>query len=416
MREFFPHRIHTQKLFCCRCRQVLDHGVYAREPYSTYGGMKPHLPLLCMCERCSAAFVGFSNEFAFSRPADAGDYTGIYGYSRISPGNWLYFKESVKPGKVKSYFKTNDQEIVVVSYDGGQDMKFVFDHPAPVHEKSAEGYRLLPVQSAQTLLGDNVYHTLRDKFGVAVGLVKDNDKDKLATLLEDGSVLFITLPEPAQNVPNDKLSEVVRNKLRQLFPDDAGRVSVTVGQGVVYLDGLVKSVMMKRSLRACVNSMPRVRGCVDFTKVIAEPGMTDKRIENGIFMLLESFGRNVFDYKVDVVNGKGNVSLCCIEGLCPKDLENRIAEVPGLQDLNFSMVTLPEREMQNRETCLEMEHSYSLNSLLQGAKIKVSFVDNKYLLEGRVHSAFQKQIALVNAVKMTLSTAVENRLRVAGNL
>ena len=311
MRNLFPHRIHTQKLFCCRCRQVLDHGVYAREPYSTYGGMKPHIPLLCMCERCSAAFVGFSNEFAFSRPADAGDYTAVYGYSRISPGNWLYFKESVKPGKVKSYFKTNEQEIIVVSYDGGQDMKFVFDHPAPVQEKSAEGYRLLPAQSAQTLLGDNIYHTLRDKFGIAVGLVKDGDKDKLATLLDDGSVLFITLPEPAQNIPNDKLSNIVLNKLRQLFPDDVSRVSVTVGQGVVYLDGLVRSVMIKRSLRACINSMPRVRGCVDFTKVIAEPGMTDKRIENEIYMLLESFGRNVFDSKVEVANGKGSVSLCC---------------------------------------------------------------------------------------------------------
>ena len=416
MRNLFPHRIHTQKLFCCRCRQVTDHGIYAREPYSTYGGMKPHIPLLCVCNRCQAAFVGFSNEFAFSHPSDAGDYTGVYGFSRISPGSWLYFKESVKPGKVKSYFKTNDQEIVVVSYDGGQDMKFVFDHPAPVREKSAEGYRLLPVQSAQTLLGDGVYHTLRDKFGVAVGLVKDGDKDKLAILLEDNSVLFITLPETAQNIPNDRLSQLVLNKLRQLFADDVSRVSVTVGQGVVYLDGLVKSYLIKRSLSACVNSMPRVRGCVDFTKVIVEPGMTDKRIESGIYMLLESFGHNVFDYKVEVEGGKGNVSLRCIEELCPKDLESRLAEIPGLQDLNFSMVTVPEKDLENRETCLEMEHSYSLNSLFQGARIKVSFVGSKYLLEGRVHSALQKQIALVNAVKMTLSTSVENRLRVAASL
>ena len=87
-----------------------------------------------------------------------------------------------------------------------------------------------------------------------------------------------------------------------------------------------------------------------------------------------------------------------------------------MQDLNFSMVTVPEKDLENRETCLEMEHSYSLNSLFQGARIKVSFVGSKYLLEGRVHSALQKQIALVNAVKMTLSTSVENRLRVAASL
>ena len=45
-------------------------------------------------------------------------------------------------------------------------------------------------------------------------------------------------------------------------------------------------------------------------------------------------------------------------------------------------------------------------------QIKVSYIGNKYLLEGRVHSAWQKQMAFVNAVKMSLSTSVENRLRV----
>jgi hypothetical protein len=257
-----------------------------------------------------------------------------------------------------------------------------------------------------------VYHAIRNQFGVAVGLVKDGDKDKLAVLLEDASVLFITLPQTAQNLPNERLCEVVQNKLQQLFAEDAGRISVTVGQGIVYLNGLVKNFSIKRSLRACVNSMPRIRGCVDFTKIIPEPGMTDSLIENRVYTLLESFGRNVFDYKVSVVGGKVSVSVCCFEDSFPRDLENRIAEIPGVVDLAYSMVTIPEREMQNRNECLEMEESYSLNSRFQGAKIKVSYVENKYLLEGRVHSAWQKQMAFVNAVRMSLSTSVENRLRV----
>lgn len=412
MRNLFPHRIISQQLFCCRCRKVMEHGVFAREPYSTYGGMKPRIPLLCVCEHCQSAFVAFSNEFAFSHPTDAGDYTKVYGNSRIAAGNWLYFRGAPKPGIVKSIFQTADKEVVVMNYDGGPDKKIELERVHEIDEKSPEGYRLLPAQSAQTLLGDHVFHAIRNQFGVAVGLVTDGSKDKLAVLLEDASVLFITLPENAQNIPNDRLSEIVQNRLRQLFPDDMRRVSVTVGQGIVYLDGLVRSFQVKRTLQACINSMPRIRGCVDFTKIIPEPGITDAHIENRVYTLLESFGRNVFNYSVDVSQGKVRVSLFCFESTRPKDLENRIAEIPGVQDLAFSMVAVPESNLQNSDICEDMERAYSLNPRFQGAKIKVSYVDDHYLLEGRVHSSIQKQFAFVNAMKKAFSTSVENRLRV----
>ena len=412
MRNLFPHRIHSQRLFCCRCRQVMDHGLFAREPYSTYGGMKPRIPLLCVCEQCQSAFVAFSHEFAFSHPADAGDYTKIYGYSRIAAGNWLYFKKAPKPGVVKSIFQTADKDVFIINYDGGPDKKVELERVHEIDEKSPEGYRLLPAQSAQTLLGDYIFHAIRNQFGVAVGLVTDGSKDKLAVLLEDASVLFITLPENAQNIPNDKLSEVVQNRLRQLFPEDMRRVSVTVGQGIVYLDGLVRSFLVKRTLQACINSMPRIRGCVDFTRILPEPGITDAYIENKVYMLLESFGRNVFNYNVEVLQGKVRVSLFCFDEARPKELENRIAEIPGIQDLTFNMVAVPESKLENGSACEEMERSFSLNPRFQGAKIKVSYVDDHYLLEGRVRSSIQKQFALVNAMKKAFSTSVENRLRV----
>ena len=389
----------------------MEHGLYAREPYSTYGGMKPHVPLLCVCEKCKAAFVAFSNEFAFSHPADAGDYTKVYGYSRIAAGNWLYFKGTLKPGIVKSIFQAPGKEIVVVSYDG-VDKKIELDSNCKIDEKSPEGYRLLPAQSAQALLGDKVYHALRDKFGVAVGFVKDGDKDKLAVLLEDSSVLFITLPQMAQNVPNDKLSEIVRNKLLQFFSEDARRVSVTVGQGIVYLDGIVKSFAVKRSICACINNMPRIRGCVDFTRIIAEPGITDSWIENKVYLCLESSGNNVFNYKVKVNQGCVNVSLCCLEESVPRDLETRIAEISGIQDLSYTMVAVKASNIQNRDICDELEQFFLNNHRFLDARIKVSYVDGRFLLEGRVHSSLLKRFALVNVMKKVFSTSVENRLRV----
>ena len=112
--------MYSQRLFCRRCQTVVEHGIYAREAYSTFGGMDPHIPLLCCCETCGTMFVAFSNEFVFcNRDYVNRDYTKIYGYNRIKAGDWVYFKGSPKPGFVKSIFQTPDKLILVITYDGG---------------------------------------------------------------------------------------------------------------------------------------------------------------------------------------------------------------------------------------------------------------------------------------------------------
>ena len=93
-------------------------------------------------------------------------------------------------------------------------------------------------------------------------------------------------------------------------------------------------------------------------------------------------------------------------------METRIAEIPGVQDLDYSVVYLSESGVQNQDVCDELEQSFLNNPRFQDAKIKVSYVDDHYLLEGRVRSSLQKQFALVNVVKKVLSTSVENRLRI----
>ena len=107
------------------------------------------------------------------------------------------------------FFQGPQKEIVVVNYDGGPDQKFELPKIVVNREDAPGGYRLLPVQSANTLLGDHIYHAIRNKFGTAVGLVNDGEKDKLVVLLEDGMLVFITLPPLAQNLPNEKLCAIV---------------------------------------------------------------------------------------------------------------------------------------------------------------------------------------------------------------
>ena len=128
--------------------------------------------------------------------------------------------------------------------------------------------------------------------------------------------------------------------------------------------------------------------------------------------ILETPGVRVFDYGVKVEQGKVTVTASCFEDYDLKELERRITEYPGVQELVFSLNVLPMDAMPNRELCEEIERSLETSTLLSGAKIRVSFVRNKFLLEGRVSSNFQKQLAFLSTMRATKSPSVENKLRI----
>lgn len=411
MRSQFPHRLYSQRLFCRRCQKVTEHGIFAREAYSTFGGMDPHIPLLCSCDACGTIFVAFSNEFVFcNREFVNTDYAKIYGYNRIVAGNWIYFKGSPKPGVVKSVFQSPDKQIIVVNYDGGPDQRIERPKIDIEYEESPEGYRLLPIQSAQTLLGDCIYHAIRDQFGIAVGLVNDGEKDKLVVLLKDKTLVFITLPPLSQNLPNDKLCSIVQNKLAQVFPEHCTRVSVEAGQGIVYLNGLVKNLSIQRAIVKCVNAIPKVRGCVDFTRVETSSFTTDAVIEKTVYEQIESSVTRLFDYKVNVSDGKVQIEASCYENERPKDLENRVAEIPGVRDLICLVSEI--YEPINVELCKKVESEISASTFLRGANIRVSCNNRRFLLEGSVQSILQKELAFATVLKNVKTTSIENRLRI----
>jgi len=412
MRIQFPHKLYSQGLFCCRCQKVREHDIYAQENYTTYGGLEPHIPVLCSCTRCTSLFVAFSNEFCFcSKEHINSDYAKVFGFNRVSAGNWLYFQGTVKPGLVKSIFQGPDKDLIVLNYGSGPDQKVECPKVNVQTEDSPDGYRLLPAQSAHTLLGDQVFHTIRNQFGTAVGLVNDGEKDKLVVLLKDKTLLFITLPLQAQNEPNEKLSQAVLGKVRQLFPQESSRVSIEVGQGIVYLKGLVRNLSIKRGLKACINGLPKVRGCVDFTRIQTDSYITDTQIERSVFALLESPSMHLFNYDVKVLFGKVEVSAFCYEKHYSKELENKIAEISGVLALHCSISIVPANQIENEMLCREIEADLAMHSLLQGALVKVSCMNKKFILEGHVRSVIQKQAAFLSVVKRAKTASVENRLK-----
>ena len=106
------------------------------------------------------------------------------------------------------------------------------------------------------------------------------------------------------------------------------------------------------------------------------------------------------------------MTLSCFESNFPKDLEKRIADLPGLQDLSLSITRLPENTSDSQVMCRVIEKELGENSRLAGAIIRLNYFNNKYVMEGRVSNSFQKQWALINAVKMMRTAAIDNRLRV----
>ena len=325
-------------------------------------------------------------------------------------GNWIYLKGSPKPGVVKSIFQSPDKQIIVVNYDGGPDQRIERPKIDIEYEESPEGYRLLPIQSAQTLLGDCIYHAIRDQFGIAVGLVNDGENDKLVVLLKDKTLVFITLPPLSQNLPNDKLCSIVQNKLAQVFPEHCTRVSVEAGQGIVYLNGLVKNLSIQRAIVKCVNAIPKVRGCVDFTRVETSSFTTDAVIEKTVYEQIESSVTRLFDYKVNVSDGKVQIEASCYENERPKDLENRLAEIPGVRDLICLVSEI--YEPINVELCKKVESEISASTFLRGANIRVSCNNRRFLLEGSVQSILQKELAFATVLKNVKTTSIENRLRI----
>ena len=181
------------------------------------------------------------------------------------------------------------------------------------------------------------------------------------------------------------------------------------GQGIVFLKGLVKNYSLQQAMDACVSALPRVRGCVNFTKIQVSPFITDSEIENAVYELLEAPGMHLFDYKVSVSGGKVQVEASCYSGERPKDIEMRLGEIPGVRDLICLVSEIS--DPMNVELCREIETELSMNSLLHGTSIRVSCNNKKFLLEGRVQSTIQKQLALFTLLKKAKTTAVENRLR-----
>ena len=412
MRKAFLYHIESKSLFCRRCQKVCHHKLFAREPYSVCGGVRPHIPLLCSCDVCSIYFIAFSQEFSFFCDSHKSEYTKILGYNRIIPGNWLYIKGTARPGKVKGVFHSATEEVIIVSYNNGPDEKIERPFNEDELEKYPQGYRLLPAQSGQTLIGDPIYHVLRDMFGLSVGIVNDGEKEKHAILLENNTLLFITLPEAYQTAPNAQLQEQVRLKIKNVFPELIPHLSYNVGQGIVFIKGNVPNIRIKKEIRQLLESIPSVRGCVDFIEVQPTVSISDTVLKSKVLSILEDLTLPIFDYNITVENAKVTVRSYYHFETTPADLERRLEIVEGIRELSLLLELAPTETNTHKMLCINASRALKDHPKLKGTCIRVSCNGKKMILEGRVHSIMQKSQAYFTAMRSTKKISIDNKLRI----
>ena len=413
MRQYFPYRLYSQQLYCRQCRQAVRHDICAMEEYSTYGGLDRGIPLLCVCTHCGTIHVAFSQEFAFGRKDEAhSEYAKVYGHNRIFPGDWLYFDGATRPCIVKSFFQSRDREVVVYKRNGMPDEKYEGPKIPISHEVAPEGYRLLPAQCVNTLLGDHVYHVLRKQFGVAVGVVKDDTKDKLVVKMDDGLLVFMSYPRYAENPPNDEVVSVVRKRLEILSSGLSEDITIEAGQGIVYLRGFVNSLATKRAIQTTVGEIMGLRGCVNMVRVRKNSKMTDGDLERRIWDVLDDVAHPIFKYSVKVKSGAAKVTFYYEDEVYPEELKARIESIPGIVSLNMHGTAILKKNLGKQDLCRKIMDKLASYRFLKNSFVHVTYVGKRFLVEGRVRNIIQREFALLAVAGFARSVAVGNRLRI----
>lgn len=413
MKQSFLSPITSKKLFCRRCQVVSDHKLMAQDAYSISGGMQPHIPLLCSCKICGTYFIAYSQEFNFFCDSHKSEYTKILGHNRIQPGNWLYIKNKERPGKVKSVFKFPKEELITISYQNNYEEQIKHPISNNIKEVSSNGYKLFPAQTGQALIGDHIYHTRRELFGEVVGKVLEAEKEKLAVLLENKTLLFITLPEKYQAPPKNQLLDFISHKISKAFAPYHQQLNIQVSQGIVCIRGSMPSLALKNKLKLFIKNIPSLKGCINLVEVQPLKPISDTIIKARVLTILEDLSIPISNYEVSVQNAVVQIKCCYHNCSTPTDLEQRIEQIEGIKELNLILDFMPVQPLFQEKWFQNAEKALHKNPKLEGSKIRISYHGKKILLEGNVHSLFQKSRAYIATMLSTKKISIENKLRIS---
>ena len=410
MLRYWIHLLQEKRLYCSTCNAITSHRILAREPFSIHAEIPPEIPLVCQCKICESFVIAFSHEIFFGTKNAKAEYAKLLSQNRLAPGDWVYVDGKQRPSLVDAVYKTQTEEIIDVEYDG-QKEKLKRSILTQFNEKAPFGFRLLPAQVGETLLGDPIYHVLRKMIGVAIGSVFDKDVKKLVVQLENGKIVFITLPDEFQPLPDSILLRRLTERVQQRFPNLGNSIRLNVVQNVVYVYGSVSNLPDKEAIARFVKMQPNFRGVVDMLSVycVGSP-VSDEEISREAFRILENEKSPFFCNEVHVKENVLYINAYYFADAHLEKIKSDLHHILGLRDLKLELeeVPLPPPTMRKRAEILLA----TLKAKYTDCNFQVIPLSEGILVEGSVKNIWQKGAVNIFILQNSKGLKINTRLRV----
>ena len=165
-------------------------------------------------------------------------------------------------------------------------------------------------------------------------------------------------------------------------------------------------------MNACINDIAGLRGCVNMVRVRKNSKFSDNDLERSVWNVLDDFSNPIFKYNVKVKSGAAEVTFFYEEDVYPTELKSRIESIPGIVSLNMRGMAILKKNLGKQDVCRKIMDRLSSLRFMNNLFVRVTYVGNRYLVEGRVKNLLQRELALLAVAGLSRSVSVGNRLRI----
>lgn len=418
MLRSWTYKLIEKKFYCAECSAISTYSIYSREPFSVHAGVPFGIPLVCRCKLCETFFVAFSQELYFGKPSFNAEYAKLLSQNRIAPNDWVYVDGKTRPGCVAGHYSTRTEEVVELDFGHGEREKFTRPLMTHFNERAPLGFKLLPAQAGVALLGDPIYHVLRQMTGFVVGRVSDHGAEKLVVQLENGKIIFMTLPDEYQLLPDRVLLEHLTECVKTYFSSIVETVKLNVVHSVVYVYGSVPELPLKEEVIREIKKLPDIRGVVDLLSVrIPGDPIPDDELWRAVLRILEDHDSPFFNCEIQVRDGILKLNAYYTSGSDFRTTIARLRHIQGLRDAQFEIeeVGAPPPHMRHVADMLRVKMKLDKKAKMD-QRLRIIPMADGVLVEGSVKSMLQKSLLNIFIARAAKGVRVDTRIRIDNSL
>ena len=195
-------------------------------------------------------------------------------------------------------------------------------------------------------------------------------------------------------LPDKNLAELIENAIRRDERVYLQPIDVSVNDGIVILDGSVRSHRRKLAAYEVASSFEGCRDVVNKLKVDPEAPLPDKEVAKNVLCSLNACADIAEDaVSVSVTEGVANLS-----GTVRTQWERLVAEdiarsARGVRDIQNSVVVDPMAEIDHEELAKEIKTALEHARDLKGTEMNVQISGSSVVLLGMVSLLSQKETA-----------------------